>query len=89
MSLFTLPLYPVSVVSIPLEAQCAPQWVDVAGTILAVPSECRVHPVKVPVGWTAWFIKHAISDDEARYHKHAISDGTKPVTNFSSATTTK
>ncbi|KAJ7934667.1 hypothetical protein B0H13DRAFT_1854966 [Mycena leptocephala] len=26
---------------------------------------------------------------EAHYHKHAISDGTKPITNFSSATTTK
>jgi hypothetical protein len=28
---------------------CVPQWVDMAGTILAVPSECCVHPVRVPV----------------------------------------
>ncbi|KAJ7939695.1 hypothetical protein B0H13DRAFT_1850462 [Mycena leptocephala] len=30
--------------SIPLEAQCVPQWVDMAGTVLAVPSECGVYP---------------------------------------------
>ncbi|KAJ7938501.1 hypothetical protein B0H13DRAFT_2301528 [Mycena leptocephala] len=35
--------------SIPLEAQCVPQWVDMAGTVLAVPSECSVYPIRVPI----------------------------------------
>ncbi|KAJ7927188.1 hypothetical protein B0H13DRAFT_2312791 [Mycena leptocephala] len=35
--------------SIPLEAQCVPQWVDMAGTVLAVPSERGVYPVRVPI----------------------------------------
>ncbi|KAJ7937465.1 hypothetical protein B0H13DRAFT_2302626 [Mycena leptocephala] len=34
--------------SIPLEAQCVPQWVDMAGTVLAVPTSPTFSGIFIP-----------------------------------------
>ncbi|KAJ7495770.1 hypothetical protein B0H11DRAFT_1910514 [Mycena galericulata] len=41
----------LNIVSIPLEAQCVPRWVDMAGKLPAPLNECCVHPVRGPTWW--------------------------------------
>ncbi|KAJ7478784.1 hypothetical protein B0H11DRAFT_1916473 [Mycena galericulata] len=54
------PLHSVNVVSIPLEAQCVPRWVDMAGKLPAPLSECRVHPIRGPT-WRGNFPLHSLN----------------------------
>ncbi|KAJ7932003.1 hypothetical protein B0H13DRAFT_1857420 [Mycena leptocephala] len=41
----------LNIVSIPLEAQCVPLWVDMAGKLPAPLRECPVHPIRGPTWW--------------------------------------
>ncbi|KAJ7929478.1 hypothetical protein B0H13DRAFT_1859687 [Mycena leptocephala] len=50
----------VNIVSIPLEAQCVPLWVDMAGKLPAPLSECRVHPIRGPT-WQGNFLLHSVN----------------------------
>ncbi|KAJ7449320.1 hypothetical protein B0H11DRAFT_2332305 [Mycena galericulata] len=50
----------INIMSILLEAQCVPRWVDMVGKLPAPLSECRVHPIRGPT-WRGNFPLHSVN----------------------------